>query len=313
MEPFTIAAPAKVNLALGVSPHIIDGKHQLQSIFCTLALVDGLTVEYDEQGTDELEFTIEYSGDVPHLDIAPEQNLVVRAVRLMQEEFGTAAAHKNALGRRHALGGHLHLHLYKNIPAQAGLGGGSSDAAAAIMALALLWGADRLDPRCLHAARQLGADVSFFLYGGCASMAGDGSDLVRTLAVPKLHLVCARPNCGVNTAAAYAAFDSQATAVGDIDALARLLANNADHAGTQARAVSIAAALTNNLEPAVFGLEPQVAKLYAELAALPGALKAVLCGSGSAVFAVMQDAMSALQAVMHFREQGLWAVSTMTQ
>jgi 4-diphosphocytidyl-2-C-methyl-D-erythritol kinase len=288
-----------------------------------LALVDGLTFELTPGEADELELTVEYSTGVEPLDVEPEGNLVWRAVRAMQEacvgkpedasKLASAAGlspQNTAAAAAHPLGGHMHIHLYKNIPAQAGLGGASSDAAAAIMGLSLLWGVPRLDARCLAVARGLGADVSFFLYSGCAHMAGDGSTMIAALPVPGLNLVLVKPREGVTTRAAYERFDAAPEPAAPIDSLLSCLRSASSDADKPA---AVAAAIANNLEPAALALCPSIAQVQRELAAQPGVLRAMLTGSGSVVYGVCADAMSALMATMHFREQGLWAVSTKTQ
>jgi 4-diphosphocytidyl-2C-methyl-D-erythritol kinase len=207
----TFKAPAKLNLLLGVSPRIVEGKHQLITVFTTIDLADTLSFTFDP--TRERLVTVEVvcAQGVPALDLPLERNIVYRAVLALEQ----------ACGRK--LNGWLDIAIDKHIPSEGGLAGGSSDAAATLRMLAGLWGIDPLGEPVLNVAKSLGADVAFFLYGGCALMGGAGEKLLRRLSQPTLHLVLVKPAGGVATAAAYAAFDACPQPQPSADRLVQLL------------------------------------------------------------------------------------------
>ena len=167
----TVQAPAKVNLTLEVLRPRPDGYHELRTLFQAIGRYDTLTFER----AGDLSLAVE--GDAPPAD----DNLVLRAARLLWN-------HAQSL---HAPG--AHIRLKKRIPSGAGLGGGSSDAAAALVALNQLWGAG-LDREQLAAlGRQLGADVPFFLWGGAALGTQRGDRIEPLPSMPPAWFVLATP------------------------------------------------------------------------------------------------------------------------
>src|SRR5436190_3731376 len=180
----TVLATAKINLDLRIVGRRPDGFHELRTIFQSLALHDVLTVRA-ARGPFRLE------GSAPGVPL-DRSNLVWRA----------AAAAWEAAGKRGPVQG-VTIALEKRVPVAAGLGGGSSDAAAALMGVnrVLRLGLTAGD---LHrVAAELGSDVPFFLVGGTALGLGRGEDLFPLPDVPPHHVVLARPPFGVNTADAY--------------------------------------------------------------------------------------------------------------
>ena len=164
-----VLAPAKVNLHLAIGPRRADGYHEAISIMHALALHDVVylrNLPASEQVDSDVRIRMVGCGDVEAPKVAPEKNIAVRAARALR-----AAIDKRPLGAS-PLG--IDIRIEKNIPSQAGLGGGSTDAAAVLLGLAKLWNAD-LDSEALsQIARTLGADVPFFLRGGCAYLDGAG-------------------------------------------------------------------------------------------------------------------------------------------
>lgn len=156
MSALLVSAPAKVNLALEVLGRRPDGYHELRSVVQTIALADELTFE------EASDLVVEVEG----ASIPPEENLVSRAARLLRASAGVER------GAR--------VRCRKRVPLAAGLGGGSSDAAATLRGLNALWGLDLPPDRLLELAARLGSDVPFFLHGGCALVAGRG-ETVRPL------------------------------------------------------------------------------------------------------------------------------------
>jgi len=161
----TIETPAKVNLTLEVLGKRSDGYHEIASIMQTVSLFDSLTLSADEE--------LQFVTDVPELDT--RDNLVYRAARLLKERTGVSK------GAR--------IGLCKDIPVAAGLGGGSSDAAATLLGLEKLWGLHLAKEDLAALAAQLGSDVPFFLSGGTALAEGRGERISPLPSPPTSWLV----------------------------------------------------------------------------------------------------------------------------
>jgi 4-diphosphocytidyl-2-C-methyl-D-erythritol kinase len=272
-----VIAPAKVNLFLGIGPVRSDGYHEVVSVFHALSLADEIFMEPAER------LVFECSTD---LGVPAEQNLAHRA----------ACALGEALRREPS----VHIRIKKRIPHGAGLGGGSSDAAAVIAGLAQLWGLDTKDPRCRAVAASLGADVPFFLTGGAALMSGRGDELVRDLpALVGTPAVLVRPPRPVSTAAAYRMFDLAPVAPGDPRAVIEAL-----EAGD---AEALATAVHNNMEAASFSVEPLVAEAVGWTRQSPGVRGAIVAGSGSAVFGLCEDRAAAELVASQALAHGWWS------
>ncbi|MDO8719866.1 MAG: 4-(cytidine 5'-diphospho)-2-C-methyl-D-erythritol kinase [Polaromonas sp.] len=176
---YDVPAPAKLNLFLHITGRRPDGYHLIQSVFM---LIDWC---------DTLHFELRHDGHISRDDLGdaaaqalPEEDLTVRAARALQAATGTP------LG--------VHIGLEKRIPSQAGMGGGSSDAASCLLALQRLWGV-RLPPDELRAiALSLGADVPFFLSGGHAWVEGIG-EKITPLTLPPAHFLVVKTPAGLST------------------------------------------------------------------------------------------------------------------
>lgn len=275
-----IEAPAKLNLYLGVGARRPDGYHDVDTVLVALDLHDTVTVET----ADRLEVDC-----VPGLDLPPEYNIAFAAARSLGEAVGRAPAFR--------------IGIRKAIPAGAGLGGGSADAAAVIAALAASWDVRPDDPVLERVAASLGADVPFLLRGGCAVYRGRGDRHERDLPVPEALFVLASPGVPVPTGSAYAAFDR----------MLRPSAPGLRHIGDALRlertASALASALFNNMTEASTGLVPEIRDVLAELAAAPGCLGALMAGSGSTAFGVFEpdDEAGALAAADRARARGWWS------
>ena len=177
-----IDAPAKLNLGLAVTGRRTDGYHKLLSLMVSLRLADRVRVEPASV----------FSLSCDDATLADEENLVLRAARAFQSATGEARA--------------AHITLSKRIPVAAGLGGGSSDAAATLIALDALWDTNAPDDMLLRLARALGADVPFALYSGAMVARGIG-DVLTPAPVPAIWLVLVTPRIVVprKTAALYGA------------------------------------------------------------------------------------------------------------
>ncbi len=176
-----LRSPAKINLDLRVLHRRPDGFHELRSIFHTISLSDTLDLEY----TPGRRFSLALESNVE----IPGENLVTRAAGLLREESG--------------LSGHWTVRLTKKIPMGAGLGGGSSNAAAALLAMPVLAGKRVALPRLIALAASLGSDVPFFLLGGAAAALGRGTELYPLPPLPPAPGLLAVPPIHVSTAEAY--------------------------------------------------------------------------------------------------------------
>jgi len=254
----SVAAHAKFNPFLRVLSRDTSGYHGIETAFALLELADRITVERRPSG-----ITIEVNGP----DLGPDaDNLAVRA----------ADALLNSIGRPFG----VHLHLEKHVPAQAGLGGGSSDAAATLHAVNQLAGTPVPRHELLQLAARLGADVPFFASGAPFAVAWHhGTRLFRLPAPSAAPVLLAVPPTGVPTADAYAWIDAhpaptRGAVVLDLDALTAW--------GPIGRLGG------NDFEPVVFGRHPSHRQLFERLAET-GPLLVRLSGSGSAFVAVYRS------------------------
>jgi 4-diphosphocytidyl-2-C-methyl-D-erythritol kinase len=189
-----IQAPAKLNLFFEVLARRSDGYHEIETLMCPIDLYDTLRFQEDSGGQVELRCRRVCSGrdaESRGLQEVPEgpENLVVRAVELVRRRAGVRRGAK--------------IQLIKRIPAAAGLGGGSSDAAAALVAANEGWQLNRPCEELAEWAAELGSDVPFFLVGGPAVCRGRGERIVPTAGLGELHFVVVRPPVGLSTAAVY--------------------------------------------------------------------------------------------------------------
>ena len=221
MKSIQLIAPAKVNLYLGIGRKRADGYHDATTVMHALAMHDVLTMTrlgagerttlfepcdaaqplrqfeaaVDPDSGLAVSANIVWREGIEGAEISDEDNLACRAVRALAQELGR---------REDEL---VRIVVEKHIPHQSGLGGGSADAAAALVGAAELWGVSADDPVLARVAQELGADVRFFLHGGCALLSGRGDELVRYLVPRRDSVAIIRPEGGISTREAYAAFD----------------------------------------------------------------------------------------------------------
>lgn len=277
----TAAAHAKVNLDLRILAVRDDGYHELVTVFQTIALHDTVTIRVVDG---PMRLTCEQVG-VP----ADERNLAWRAV---QAAWAAAGREGGPTG--------LHVHLDKRIPAQAGLGGGSADAAVALLAANRLLGLHLSRPVLHGLAARLGADVAFFLLGGTAEGRGRGEWLRSLPDVPPADVLVAVPPFGVATAEAYRWYDEQGVCGSSPGTWPR------DTAGwREARA-----ACRNDLEPPVAARHPEIGALVSALRRVSPL--AAMSGSGSAVFALFDHRHDLAAAAQLATAAGWRAIETRT-
>ncbi len=263
-------APAKVNLYLRITGRRDDGYHLLDSLMVPISLGDDVEVSL----IDERPGTLRLWADDPDLPLG-EENTVCRAVHAFRERTG----------RREAVA----LGIRKRIPVGAGLGGGSTDAAAALRGLNELLGAG-LSTRDLEAlAVSVGADVPFFIRGEAARVRGIGEELSPAGPLPMLWLVVLFPGVPVSTAWVYRNFRFKLTNSSNNNNLVEKL--DTPH--------EVAQVLVNDLETVTIGRYPRIAHLKDRLEE-SGAIGSLMSGSGSAVFGLFVGEADAKQAFAGF-------------
>lgn len=264
--PVAVRVPAKVNLHLAVGPRREDGYHELETVFCAVSLYDEVTVAPAQRSSLEVVGPPDLVRQVP----SGEDNLAFRAARLVAAQTETEAG--------------VRITLHKSIPVAGGMGGGSADAAATLVACARLWGVP-VDLPAL--AAQLGSDVPFLLDGRAALAHGRGERLTPVLVRGAFHLVLAFAHGGLATPDVYRTFDALRPApVGPPDAVLAALA-----AGDPA---ALGASLANDLQPAALALRPALRATLAAGEEL-GALGGIVCGSGPTVAFLVRDSDSAVR------------------
>ena len=266
-------APAKLNLSLAVLRRRDDGYHDLESLMVGVTLADALVVRASDRPG--IRLSMRYGPDLACTALARDvpagaDNLVVRAAESLARAAGVERG--------------LEIDLVKRVPAGAGLGGGSSDAAAVLRGAAAAWGIDWDAERLAEVGARIGSDVPFFFAGGPAIARGRGERLEPVADVPPLPAVIACPAAGLSTAAVFAACTPDATHGGDAVRLADALAR-----GGLRGALPF---LRNALEEPARRLCPDVDRLLAAFAAA-GACRPLLTGSGSACFALARTAPEA--------------------
>jgi 4-diphosphocytidyl-2-C-methyl-D-erythritol kinase len=276
-------AHAKINLDLRVLGTRADGFHELRTVFQSLELHD-VVVARARRGA----FAIACRDPRIPRD---ETNLVWKAAHALWKTIGYAGEPHDTL-----------VGLDKAIPMQAGLGGGSADAAAALLALSRLWvgGRGPLNPQLLRdVAATLGADVPFFLWGGTALGLGRGEEIYPLVDLPRHFVVLVMPPFGVSTGEAYGWYDEERA--------------QGSHAQPP-REIQVlpvpwpsrAAQMINDLEPPVAARHPEIVQVQLQLRQA-GAVGAAMSGSGSAVYGLFKTRSMAVAAARTLKRPG-WRV-----
>ena len=282
-----IISPAKVNLVLAVGEKQESGFHEVQTIMHSLALHDTLSMRrFNDEGSGEglqVMLKCESSFTIDPLLIKAEENIAYKAVVELAKALGRTQDET------------IEMVLNKVIPAEAGLGGGSSNAAAALVGAATLWGVGMEDERVQEVASRLGADVSFFLKGGCARLSGKGDVFEAQLEPRSGFVLLVRPDAGVSTGMAYAAFDEDP-----------VLPSSEYLSSIAALDAAADVSLYNNLEKAACSVTPVVAQVLEWGRAAAGEEDVVLCGSGSAVCCIFDSYQAACEASVEARKHEWW-------
>lgn len=253
MNHLRAKAPAKINLFLRVLFRRPDGYHDIETIFQALELHDVLIFR-EAAGS----FSLEVPG---HPELEGADNLVARAVRLLEKEVGRSLP--------------VSVRLTKNIPIAGGLGGGSSDCAATLLAVRELFGLEIPDARLSDLARTLGADVPFFLLGGSAVAEGIGERLTQVRLNSDYRVLLVNPGFPVPTRGVYEQFSRSLTGISRQSTVWTVL-----ETGSAAEEL-----LHNDLQGAAETLFPEIAEMRSSLRT-SGLDRVLMSGSGPTVFAL---------------------------
>ncbi|MEU6382172.1 4-(cytidine 5'-diphospho)-2-C-methyl-D-erythritol kinase [Streptomyces bauhiniae] len=276
----TVRVPAKVNVQLGVAAARPDGFHDLANVFLAVGLYDEVTVT----PADELRVTCAGpdAASVP-LD---RTNLAARAALALAERRGIEPA--------------VHLHIAKDIPVAGGMAGGSADGAGALLACDALWGTGATRAELLDICAELGSDVPFSLVGGAALGTGRGEKLSPLEVGGTFYWVFAMAERGLSTPAVFREFDR-------LTAGREIPAPEADPALLTALSKgdpeALAAALTNDLQPAALSLYPELAATLAT-GHQAGALATLVSGSGPTTAFLVPDATMATRVAAALQDSG---------
>ncbi len=252
---------AKINIGLNVVERRPDGYHNLETVFYPINLQDALELQTIEGEAPECGYKLKVSGTI--LDGSPDDNLVVKAYKLLKKEFDFPAQK---------------IHLYKHIPVGAGLGGGSSDAANMIKMLNEKFSLGLTDERMENYAVQIGADCPFFIKNKPVFATGIGNEFTPLdLSLTGKTLVLVKPDIFVSTRDAYALVEPQKPAAPLTELLKQPLEQWKDN-------------VVNDFERSVFVRYPEIAAIKDKLYDL-GAVYASMSGSGSAVYGIFNESI----------------------
>lgn len=287
----TLPSFAKINLSLHVMGRRADNLHEIRTILQTITLHDTLTFESDIEASRASPLGI--TCDDPTIP-TDERNLVHKAAQALQ--------------RRYKVDAGARIHLEKRIPTGGGLGGGSSNAAAALLALNHLWRCAATRAELTRLAATLGADVPFFLYGGTALGTGTGTEIAPLADAPHKHIIVVTPRIEVSTATAYARLSAlplnlKSGSLTKPDAVSILPGS---HAIADFEIPSLDTH-HNDFESVVFRQHPEIEAVRDDLLRC-GARRAMLSGSGASVFGIFESELDRASAAHELRRKVDWRV-----
>ena len=288
----TATAPGKINVCLRVGPLGDDGYHDVATIYQAVSLLEEVTA------TESAEFTVSFSGpiDTSHLTV-DESNLVIRAARAVAAASGY-------------IGG-ASIQVVKRVPIAGGMGGGSADAAATLVAVDALWGTNLGATKLSEIAATLGADVPFALHGGTALGLGRGDVLSPVLAKSTFHWVLVLNEVGLSTPDVFRQLDRHRaehsieieTVAVDPSVESELL-----QALRSGDAMALAEYLRNDLQASALQLMPNLGETL-EFGETHGALAGIVSGSGPTVALLVADVDSADHLAASLTADGRNAIS----
>ena len=281
LEPtVTLPAFAKINLNLRVLGKRAGAFHEIDTVFQTISLHDTVTLTVNDN------LRIVLSCDDRSLPLGAD-NIVCRAAAALQARL---APDKGA-----------YIRLVKRIPTQAGLGGGSSDAAVTLIALAYLWETNATADELLSIAANIGADVPFFFFGGTARGTGHGTNVTPLSDVPEKFILIVKPNVSISTSRAYEAIDSPSLTTSK----AKTILASSQH--SEIFDSFDLEPLQNDFEAVALELEPEI-KRAKDALEKSGARATLLAGSGSAVFGIFDSGDAQERAIQAIELEAGWRV-----
>ena len=283
---FSLPSFAKINWSLHISGKRPDGYHEVRTILQTISLHDDLDFEISGDGEVVLSCNV---GDIP----TDDRNLIVRAAYALKDRYGVDDG--------------VRVHLNKRIPTKAGLGGASSNAAVALLALVQLWQVEADLASLSEIAAELGADVPFFLLGGCALATGTGATIapLPDLTSETQYLIVLTPNAGISTADAYAAVSSNALTTIQSDPI--LSSSREEAISGNSVPWPPYRNLQNDFESVIFDIEPEIRRTK-ETLLQAGAFRVLLAGSGSSVFGIFADQEAQKSAINEIQLEPGWRI-----
>ncbi|MCC5639707.1 4-(cytidine 5'-diphospho)-2-C-methyl-D-erythritol kinase [Nostoc sp. CHAB 5844] len=292
MRSYSLIAPAKINLYLEIIGDRPDGYHELVMILQSIDLADKIHVRAISDAT------IRIHCNHPQVP-TDKTNLIYRAAELMAKQFPEAAAKY----------GGVEITLEKNIPVAAGLAGGSTNAAAVLVGIDLLWNLGLTQTEIEELGASLGSDIPFCVAGGTAIATGRGEQLAPLPSLDHIYIVLAKyRSLEVSTAWAYKTYCQEfgSTYIRNTEDLAARAA--AVHSGEIVKAIihkdatEISQKLHNDLERVVLSAHPQVMQLRELFATQPGVLGTMMSGSGPSVFAIVESEQQAQAVTQQIRQ-----------
>ena len=286
-----VRAPAKINIYFRVGALQDDGYHDVASLYQAVSLYEDVTA------TESDTFSLSFDGPIDASDLpVGDTNLAIRAAKLL-------AAHTKYPGG-------VALRITKNVPIAGGMGGGSADAAATLVACDALWQTGVSKDTLHRLAAQLGADVPFALSGGTAVGTGRGDQLSSALATGAFHWVFVLPGLGLSTPAVYQKLDQirerdRLDIAPDMQPLA--VETSVLQAIRLGDARSLAQKMLNELQPATLELAPELNEIL-ELGKTNGALAGMVSGSGPTIAFLVETAVAAEALQNRFDDHGLTAL-----
>ena len=268
----TIEGNCKINLSLNIEGRLPNGYHSIRTIFQELSLSDAISMEFGKSG---VSLTCDKAG-IP----TDEKNIAYRAAMLFYEATGISDG--------------VHIHIQKNIPSEAGLGGGSADGGAVLKGMNQHYGYPLKPKKLIELGSILGADVPFFISGGTALATGIGEVLTPIKSKIKTDVLIVKPPVGVSTPWAYKMLDEVGFTPTDVDKTL-LAIENGD-------LDLMCSSMGNVFEQVVEKKHPEISKIKSEMIKF-GALGSMMSGSGTAVFGIFTDTDAMNNAYDYFKNK----------
>lgn len=299
----TAVAPGKVNMSLRVGPRRDDGYHDVATLYFAVSLHEEVTAAPRRDSA----ITVSLSERSAFTEVQQQVQgeTVTAAIPLDERNLAHQAAQK--LRERLGITSGVDLTITKNVPVAGGMGGGSADAAAALVACSALWGAGLSKEQLAEVGAELGADVPFAILGGAAVGQGVGDELSPLLTRGELHLVIVPANTGLSTPEIYQELDTMREEAG-VTAEEPELDADLVRAVCTADAEMVATLMTNELQAPAVRKIPSLDRMM-DAGLLEGAMQGMVSGSGPTVVFLTRDAAAAGQLATSLEERtDVWAI-----